>query len=91
MENNISNEINLKNNLENEKEQKSFLETTIGKTINTAIDIGIRTILPDYIENQIIDLKDIPAIKLSISILGIIISINGIRPSITATSASPIT
>lgn len=58
MENNISNEINLKNNLENEKEQKSFLETTIGKTINTAIDIGIRTILPDYIENQIIDLKD---------------------------------
>lgn len=30
----------------------------MGKTINTAIDIGIRSILPDFIENQIIDLKD---------------------------------
>ena len=48
----------LNNNLEIEKEQKNFLETTLGKTINTGIDIGIRAILPDYIEEQIIDLKD---------------------------------
>jgi hypothetical protein len=34
------------------------LETTLGKTINTAIDIGIRSILPDFIENQVIDLKN---------------------------------
>ena len=44
--------------LEREKEQKSFLETTLGKTINTAIDIGIRAILPDFIDEQIINLKD---------------------------------
>lgn len=46
------------NELTTEKEQKSFLETTLGKTINTAIDIGLRWILPDFIENQIIDVKD---------------------------------
>ncbi len=34
------------------------METTLGKTINTAIDIGIRSILPDFIENQVIDLKN---------------------------------
>ena len=58
MENILSNEINLENNLVNEKEQNNFLETTLGKTINTGIDIGIRAVLPDYIEEQIIDLKD---------------------------------
>ena len=58
MENAINNEINIKNNLENETEQKNFLETTLGKTINTGIDIGIRSILPDYIEEQVIDLKN---------------------------------
>lgn len=58
MENILNNSIELNNNLEIEKEQKSFLETTLGKTINTGIDIGIRAILPDYIEEQIIDLKD---------------------------------
>ena len=44
--------------LEREKEQKSFLETTLGKTINTAIDIGIRALLPDFIDEQIINLKE---------------------------------
>ena len=58
MENILNNSIELNNNLEIEKEQNNFLETTLGKTINTGIDIGIRAILPDYIEEQIIDLKD---------------------------------
>ena len=58
MEKVLNNSIELNNNLEIEKEQKNFLETTLGKTINTGIDIGIRAILPDYIEEQIIDLKD---------------------------------
>lgn len=58
MENNLNNEITINNNLNNEVEQKNFLETTIGKTINTGIDIGIRSLLPDYIEEQVIDLKD---------------------------------
>ena len=58
MENNLNNTIEINNNLNNEVEQKNFLETTLGKTINTGIDIGIRAILPDYIEEQVIDLKD---------------------------------
>jgi hypothetical protein len=58
MENNLNNTIEINNNLNNELEQKNFLETTLGKTINTGIDIGIRALLPDYIEGQVIDLKD---------------------------------
>ena len=53
-----NNEINLNNNLEQEKDQKSFLETTLGKTINAGLDIGIRALLPDFIDEQIINLKD---------------------------------
>ena len=58
MDNNLNNTIEINNNLNNGVEQKNFLETTLGKTINTGIDIGIRALLPDYIEEQIIDLKD---------------------------------
>ena len=58
MENNLNNIIEINNNLNNEIEQVNFLETTLGKTINTGIDIGIRALLPDYIEEQVIDLKD---------------------------------
>ena len=58
MEQNVNNEINIKNNLNNEIEQKNFLETALGKTINTGIDIGIRSLLPDYIEEEIIELKE---------------------------------
>lgn len=39
--------------------QKNFLETTLGKTINVALDMGLRIILPDFIENQIIEIKDV--------------------------------
>ena len=64
MENNeleINNNINLKeNNLENVtyKKQKSFLETNIGQIINGGIDIGLRTILPDIVEDEVIEIKD---------------------------------
>ncbi len=51
-------ENNLSNNITNENEQKSFLETTLGKAINTGLDIGIRYLMPDLIEEQIIDIKD---------------------------------
>lgn len=44
--------------LENGKDQKSFLETTLGKAINTGLDIGIRALLPDLIENQAIEIKN---------------------------------
>ena len=53
-----NNEINLENNLPKVDEQKSFLETTLGKTINTAVDIGIRALLPDFIEDQVINIKN---------------------------------
>lgn len=53
-----NNDLELENNIENTNNQKSFLETTLGKTINTAIDIGIRALLPDFIDEQVINIKD---------------------------------
>lgn len=53
-----NNNINLNNNLVNENMQKSFLETALGKTINTAIDVGIRAILPEFVEDQVINIKN---------------------------------
>lgn len=66
--NNVQNNNNLENNknvefLINEEvtveNQNKFLQTTLGKTINTALDIGLRGILPDMVEEQIIDIKNI--------------------------------
>ncbi len=53
-----NNNINLENNLVNENAQKNFLETILGKTINTAVDIGIRAIFPNFVEDQVINIKD---------------------------------
>lgn len=53
--------VEIGNNVETEiteEKQNKFLQTTIGKTINTAIDIGLQAILPDFIEEQIIDIKN---------------------------------
>lgn len=50
--------VKLENEITNEKTQQNFLESILGKTINTAIDIGIRAILPDFIDEQIINIKD---------------------------------
>lgn len=49
---------NLNNYLATPEKQNNFLETTLGKVINTGLDIGLRWILPDLIENQVIDIKD---------------------------------
>ena len=56
--NKIDNGINLNNEIQIREEQTNFLETTLGKTINTAIDIWIRALLPDFIDEQIINIKD---------------------------------
>ena len=56
--NQLNNEKNINNNVEIEKEQKNFLETIIGKIVNTGLDIGIRALLPDFIDEQVINLKD---------------------------------
>ena len=55
--------IEIKNNLEKIdnkiiENQNEFLESYIGKAINSAIDIGLKAALPDLIENQIIDIKN---------------------------------
>ncbi len=55
----LENNLNNKNNINLTNSQNNFLETTLGKTINFGLDIGLRALLPDYIEQQIIDIKDI--------------------------------
>lgn len=68
----VDNSSNIKNNLDQKgnidllveqeatiENQNNFLQSTLGKTINTALDIGLRGILPDMIEEQIIEIKDI--------------------------------
>lgn len=54
----IEKNLTLDKNIINENTQKSFLETTLGKAINGAIDIGIRALLPDFIDEQVINLKN---------------------------------
>lgn len=51
-------ENNLNNNITEEKDQKSFLETSIGKVVDSAIDVGLRMLLPDVIEDGIMEVKD---------------------------------
>lgn len=53
-----NNNITLNHSLVNENTQKSFLETTLGKTINTGVDIGIRALLPEFLEDQVINIKN---------------------------------
>ena len=48
----INNSINL------EQEQTKFINTTIGKVVDGALDIGIRYIMPDLIEDEVIEVKD---------------------------------
>lgn len=52
------NNLEIENTIVNEKTQKSFLQSTLGKTINTAVDIGIRALLPDFIDEQVINIKN---------------------------------
>ena len=40
-------------------QQTSFLESSFGKVINSALDIGLRAVLPDLIEEDIINIKDV--------------------------------
>lgn len=58
MELQLDNEKLLENNLNIEYNQNNFLNNILGRTINGAIDIGLRYILPDLIEEQVIDVKN---------------------------------
>jgi len=50
--NKISDALNL------EELQNKFINSEIGKITNYAIDFGLKTILPDYMENEVIEIKD---------------------------------
>lgn len=61
-ENNLGNEITNEINTEEiniEKSQNKFLETAVGKVINTGCDIALRTILPNAIEDEVIEIKNV--------------------------------
>ena len=45
------------NDIELIKEQDNFLKSNIGNAINYAVDIGLKAILPDFVENEVIDVK----------------------------------
>ena len=55
---NNKNEINQNLGIRIYEAQQSFLQTSLGKAVNTAIDIGLKSILPDLIEDEVIDIKD---------------------------------
>ena len=57
----LENNINLENNNSNNvtlEEQKSFLETNLGQVINGGVDLGLKALLPDIIEDEVIEIKD---------------------------------
>lgn len=58
----INNNINLEknNNIENAtyEKQKNFLDTNLGQAINSAIDFGIKALLPNFLEDEVIEIKD---------------------------------
>lgn len=55
LENSINNEINYNVTPES---QNSFLQSTLEKVINTGLNIGLRALLPNVIEDQVIEIKD---------------------------------
>lgn len=46
----------ISNNLK--EKQQEFLESTLGQIINNAIDVGIKAVLPEWLEDEIIEIKD---------------------------------
>jgi len=44
------------NNLK--EKQEEFLESNLGQVINTGIDIGLKAVLPEWLEDEIIEIKD---------------------------------
>ena len=53
-----TNNLKIENNILKENDQNEFLQSSLWKTINTGIDIGLRALLPDLLEDQVINLKD---------------------------------
>lgn len=59
LQNEVNNNVQIENGLiTKNNEQKNFLETTLGKVVNEGLNIGLRAVLPNIIEDQVIDIKD---------------------------------
>ena len=41
-----------------ETKQNNFIDTTVGKIINSGLNAGIRLVLPNLIEDEVINIKD---------------------------------
>lgn len=54
----IENNLTKSEELEFESKQNSFLQTNIGKAINNGVNFGLRIVLPDVVEDDIIEIKD---------------------------------
>lgn len=57
----LENIINLNKNINEttiSQEQNNFLESNLGKIINSALDVGLRMILPDFVEESVVEIKD---------------------------------
>lgn len=62
------NNVEIKNDLSNTiqsglvvdigQKQNKFLETTLGKVVNTGVDVALRALLPNAIENEVIGIKN---------------------------------
>lgn len=52
LENNLSGDLNISN------DQNSFLSSNIGQIANMAINMGIKAIMPDFFEDEVIEIKD---------------------------------
>ena len=50
--------LNMSKEVVTDKEQNSFLRTSLGKVINLGLDLGIRALLPDLIEDGVIEIKN---------------------------------
>ena len=58
LEKNQNIETNNNNELVTEQEQNSFLESTLGKIVDSSLDVGLRMLLPDFIEDGAVEVKD---------------------------------
>lgn len=38
--------------------QENFLESKIGQIANSALDVGLKNVLPDFLEDEVIEIKD---------------------------------
>lgn len=52
----ITNSLSINNGIE--KKQENFLKKNLGTIVDTAVNVGLKVILPDVIEDQVIEIKD---------------------------------